>query len=153
LHRFLQHVIAILIASESQRFKRTGVAGVRRCTAFYTNSRPPARQRKPRAKIALATAQGVDELKWRRTRQTLIVALRIYTLGSIEEPIGHCHRADGTYRRPTGQQRPFAVAALEDKIVQGAGMRDAERDLRRKTSSGSRMGFDRSAASMMRWML
>jgi retron-type reverse transcriptase len=50
----------------------------------------------------------------------LIVALRICTLGSIEEPIGHCHHADGYIPKADGQQRPLAVAALEDKIVQGA---------------------------------
>ena len=40
--------------------------------------------------------------------------------GSSGERIGHCRLGDGTYRKPDGQQRPLAVAALEDKIVQRA---------------------------------
>ena len=40
--------------------------------------------------------------------------------GSIGEPIDRNRRAGRTYRRAGGKQRPLAIAALEDKVVQGA---------------------------------
>ena len=40
--------------------------------------------------------------------------------GSTGEPIDRNRRAGRTYRRPTGSSRPLAIAALEDKVVQGA---------------------------------
>ena len=40
--------------------------------------------------------------------------------GSIEERIGHCRHGGSTYPKPDGRQRPLAIAALEDKIVQRA---------------------------------
>jgi group II intron reverse transcriptase/maturase len=45
---------------------------------------------------------------------------RTYTLGSIKERTGHCRRGAYTYPSRTGGNAPFAVAALEDKIVQRA---------------------------------
>jgi len=45
--------------------------------------------------------------------------LRIYTPGFIGEHIGRCRPGDGI-PKPDGRQRPLAVAALEDKIVQRA---------------------------------
>ena len=45
----------------------------------------------------------------------------ICTSGFIGEHIGHCHHAGRTYiPKGDAKQRPLAVAALEDKIVQRA---------------------------------
>jgi RNA-directed DNA polymerase len=49
-----------------------------------------------------------------------------------------------------GRQRPLAVAALEDKIVQRAVLAVLT-PIYGKTSSGSAMASDRNAASTMRW--
>ena len=46
--------------------------------------------------------------------------LRICTRGSIGERTGRCHRGASYIPKPDGRQRPLAVAALEDKIVQRA---------------------------------
>ena len=48
--------------------------------------------------------------------------------------------------KPDGRQRPLAVAALEDKIVQRATTTALNALFTRKTSSASAMGSDRGAA-------
>ena len=53
--------------------------------------------------------------------------------------------------KPDGRQRPLAVAALEDKIVQRATTTALNAIFTRKTSSASAMGSDRDAARMTRW--
>jgi RNA-directed DNA polymerase len=95
-------------------------------------------------------APGVDGLTWRAYEEGLDA--KILDL--------HSRLHKGAYRalpsrriyipKPDGRQRPLAVAALEDKIVQRAtiGVLNA---IYEKTSSGSRTDSDRSAASMMRW--
>ena len=40
--------------------------------------------------------------------------------GSIAEGIGRSRPGGCIYRKPDGRQRPLAIAALEDKIVQSA---------------------------------
>ena len=46
--------------------------------------------------------------------------LRICTDGSIEARTDRDPPAERTYRKRNGKQRPLAIAALDDKIVQGA---------------------------------
>jgi RNA-directed DNA polymerase len=54
--------------------------------------------------------------------------------------------------KPDGRERPIAVAALEDKIVQRATATLLNALLTRKTSSGFPMGSGPGGARMMRWM-
>jgi retron-type reverse transcriptase len=53
--------------------------------------------------------------------------------------------------KPDGRQRPLAIAALEDKIVQRAVVAVLNA-IYEEDFLGSRMGSDRSADSTMRWM-
>jgi hypothetical protein len=48
----------------------------------------------------------------------LSVILRTWTPGFIGERIGQCHPGGCTSPKPDGRQRPLAIAALEDKLVQ-----------------------------------
>ena len=100
-------------------------------------------------------AAGVDGLTWRdygadleRNLEGLHGRVQRGSMPSAWLP----SRCDRTYRsRTDDSQRPIAIAALEDKIVQRATAAVLKRDLRRATSSGSRMGSGPSAASMTRW--
>lgn len=96
-------------------------------------------------------APGVDGLTWKTYESDLERRL--------EELHSRVHR--GAYRatpsrrvyipKPDGRQRPLAVAALEDKIVQRATTTALNALLTRKISSASAMGSDRGAARMTRW--
>jgi len=96
-------------------------------------------------------AAGVDGLTCRDYEQHLE--------RNLEDLHARVHR--GAYRalpsrrvyipKADGRQRPIAVAALEDKIVQRATAAVRARSTR-KISSGSRMGSDPDAARTMRWM-
>ena len=88
-------------------------------------------------------APGVDGMTWRAYEQEL------------DRKIEDLHRRvqRGAYRplpsrrtyipKPDGRQRPLAVAALEDKIVQRATATVLNQSMR-KTSSASATGFDRT---------
>ena len=65
-------------------------------------------------------AAGVDGLTWRAYEADLERNLGICTGGCTGERIGRCRHGGSTFRKPDGRQRPLAVAALEDKIVQRA---------------------------------
>jgi retron-type reverse transcriptase len=96
-------------------------------------------------------APGVDGLTWKTYE------------ADIERNLEDLHARvqRGAYRaqpsrrvyipKPDGRQRPLAVAALEDKIVQRATATLLNALLTRKTSSGSRMGSGPGAGRMMRW--
>jgi RNA-directed DNA polymerase len=102
------------------------------------------------AELKENAAPGVDGLTWRGYEPDLD--------RKIADLHSRLHR--GAYRalpsrrvyipKPDGQQRPLAVAALEDKIVQRATIAVLNRSTR-KTSSGSRTDSGQSAASTMRW--
>jgi retron-type reverse transcriptase len=96
-------------------------------------------------------APGVDGLTWKTYEADLE--------RNLEDL--HARVQRGAYRaqpsrrvyipKPDGRQRPIAVAALEDKIVQRATAVLLNALLTRKTSSGSRMGSGLGAGRMMRW--
>jgi retron-type reverse transcriptase len=96
-------------------------------------------------------APGVDGLTWKTYEADLE--------RNLEDL--HARVQRGAYRaqpsrrvyipKPDGRQRPIAVAALEDKIVQRATATLLNALLTRKTSSGSRMGSGLGAGRMMRW--
>ena len=96
-------------------------------------------------------AAGVDDLSWADYEQNLE--------RNLEDLHARIHR--GAYRalpsrrvyiaKPDGRQRPLAIAALEDKIVQRATVAVLNA-ITRKTSSGSRTDSDPGAARTMRWM-
>src|SRR5271166_1268563 len=96
-------------------------------------------------------APGVDGVTW-ETYET--------ELGRrLEDLHSRVHR--GTYRalpsrrvfipKPDGRQRPLAVAALEDKIVQRATATVLNALLTRRISSASATDSGRGAARMTRW--
>jgi retron-type reverse transcriptase len=97
-------------------------------------------------------APGVDGLTWKTNEAELE--------RNLEDL--HARVQRGAYRaqpsrrvyipKPDGRQRPLAVAALEDKIVQRAMPTLLNALLTRKTSSGSRMGSGLGAGRMMRLM-
>jgi RNA-directed DNA polymerase len=96
-------------------------------------------------------APGVDGLTWKTYEADLE--------RNLEDL--HARVQRGAYRaqpsrrvyipKPDGRQRPIAVAALEDKIVQRATAMLLNALLTKKTSSGSRMGSGLGAGRMMRW--
>ena len=65
-------------------------------------------------------APGVDGLTWTDYEQTLSAISRTCMHGSIGERIGRCHHGGVHTEAGWQRQRPLAVAALEDKIVQRA---------------------------------
>jgi retron-type reverse transcriptase len=97
-------------------------------------------------------APGVDGQTWEDYAATLQPRLEDL----------HARVQRGAYRpspsrrvyipKPDGRQRPLAVAALEDKIVQRAVATVLNALLTRKISSGSHMGSGPDAVPMMRSM-
>ena len=97
-------------------------------------------------------APGVDGLTWQDYEADLD--------RKIEDL--HARVRRGAYRampsrrryipKPDGRQRPLAVAALEDKIVQRAAVAVLNA-IYERISSGSRMGSGPSVARTMRWTL
>jgi hypothetical protein len=69
----------------------------------------------------------------RTTRSISSAGSTICMIGSTGERIGRSRSGGSIYRSRDGRQRPLAIAALEDKIVQRA-TRRAERDLRGRLS-------------------
>ena len=59
-------------------------------------------------------------MTWQEYEADLEPARRICTHVSIEEHIGRNRPAGQYIPKADGRQRPLAIAALEDKIVQGA---------------------------------
>ena len=95
-------------------------------------------------------AAGVDDLTWQDYQANLE-----RNLEDLHERVQRgAYRALPSRRtyipKPDGRQRPLAIAALEDKIVQRRRSRCSTRSTR-KTSSGSRMDSDPGGARMMRW--
>jgi RNA-directed DNA polymerase len=96
-------------------------------------------------------APGVDGVTWQEYEDGLE--------DRLTDLHGRVHR--GAYRalpsrrvyieKADGRQRPLAVPALEDKLVQQAVVTISTRSTR-KTFSASHMGFARGAASTKRWM-
>ena len=96
-------------------------------------------------------APGVDGVTWEDYESDLE--------RKLEDLHARVHR--GAYRaqpsrrvyipKPDGRQRPLAVAALEDKIVQRATVDGAERHLRGRLPRVLATGSGPDAASMMRW--
>src|SRR6266481_8292431 len=96
-------------------------------------------------------APGVDRLTWKDYEADLERKLEDL----------HDRVQRGAYRalpnrrvyisKPDGRQRPLAVAALEDKIVQRAVV-TLLNAIYEETSSASRMDSGQDAARMMRWM-
>ena len=66
-----------------------------------------------------AARRGWPDMDGVRGRTSSAIS-RTCTLGSTEERTGRCQAGGCTYPKPDGRQRPLAVAALEDKIVQRA---------------------------------
>ena len=96
-------------------------------------------------------APGVDGLTWQD--------YELYLDRKIDDLHDRVQR--GAYRaqpsrrlyipKPDGRQRPIAIAALEDKIVQRATAAVLSTISMRRISSAFRMGSAPSAASTMRW--
>jgi len=97
-------------------------------------------------------APGVDGLTWKGYEAELERKLEDL----------HARVQRGAYRaqpsrrvfipKPDGRERPIAVSALEDKIVQRAAAALLNALLTRKISSGSPTGSGLDGAPMMRWM-
>jgi hypothetical protein len=102
--------------------------------------------------LAQNAAPGVDRLTWKAYEADLE--------RNIEDLHDRVQR--GAYRalpsrrvyipKPDGRQRPLAVAALEDKIVQRAVVALLNARYTRRTSSGSRMDPAQGAVRTMRSM-
>ena len=97
-------------------------------------------------------APGVDGMTWRDYETDL--DSRLADLCDRVRKGGPYHPLPSRRRfipKADGRQRPLAVAALEDKIVQRAVAEVLNALLTRKTSSGSRTGSAPDAARMTRW--
>jgi RNA-directed DNA polymerase len=97
-------------------------------------------------------AAGVDGLTWRDYETDL--DSKLADLCDRVHKGGPYHPLPSRRRfipKADGRQRPLAVAAVEDKIVQRAVQEVLNALLTRRTSSGSRMGSGRDAARMTRW--
>ena len=97
-------------------------------------------------------APGVDGMTWRDyeidlDRKLADLCDRVHK-GGPYHPLPSRRRF---IPKADGRQRPLAVAALEDKIVQRAVQEVLNALLTRRISSGSRTGSDRDAARMTRW--
>jgi len=97
-------------------------------------------------------APGVDGVTWRDYEADL--DSKLADLCDRVHKGGPYHPLPSRRRfipKADGKQRPLAVAALEDKIVQRAVMEVLNALLTRRTSSDSRTGSAPDAASMTRW--
>jgi len=97
-------------------------------------------------------APGVDGVTWRDDEADLDepsspISCVGFTKGGPYHPLPSRRRF---IAKADGRQRPLAVAALEDKIVQRAVQEVLNALLTRRTSSGSRMGSAPDAARMTR---
>ena len=88
-------------------------------------------------------APGVDRLTWRITEQDLEATSLICMLGFIGEPTGHRRRAGSTSQRRTADSVRWRLPPWRTRSSNGRWPRCSTRSTR-KTSSGSRMGSDRT---------
>jgi retron-type reverse transcriptase len=96
-------------------------------------------------------APGVDGVVWSEYGEHLEANLQ----GLHTRVQGGTYRAKPSRRvyipKADGRERPLGIAALEDKIVQGAMTEVLNAIFTRRTFSDSPTGSDRDAARTMRW--